>query len=691
MVCAAAELHDLGKLNEENQRVLRGEVEARRLPRDHVDAGTATLLKQCPEAAVTVFSHHRGLPSVIKEGSRNKAAFRSRNRNTDEPEFDWSDTELANLLAVHRQVISPSCLDQQIPTRSLTGLARRIALSCLVDADHSDTARFYASTFIRDWPPLRASERLAALDEYIQEISQTSPQNERNSLRAEFYRAARDSEPDGKGIFSCDAPVGSGKTTAVVAHLLKVAARTNRDRLIVVLPFTNIIDQTVDVLRRSLVLPGEDPQLVVTAHHHRTEFEDRELRGLAFNWAGPIVVTTAVQFFQTISGASTGALRKLHRMTNAVIMIDEAHGCIPVHLWKQQLEWISELANSWGAYFVLASGSLCEFWRIRKLTTESQRALVVPPVISEALTERMRALETTRYRFSTEKDLTVENLIELIQSKPGPRLVVVNTVEGAARIARALRDSCRSEPEAVLHLSTALAPRDRTPIISNVKSRLAEREDTNWTLVATSCVEAGMDFSFKVGFRERASFLSLIQLGGRVNRSLDREEAELIDFVIDAPNWPTHPDFKNSQIILSKMIAEGKVRNNFSTESIERLLSEKDISQMLDGIFSAEKNADYPTVADLCRVITTASMTVIVDPEIAARARIPGALSARDIQDASVQIFFTGKKVRDWGLTQIGSSEELFAWKLAYDPNFLGYMAGVLDLDSIKRGDTILY
>ena len=687
IVNAAAEFHDLGKLNEGNQCILRGEKKARHL-KDHVDAGTATLIEQnwiC--SAILVFSHHRGLPAFSEECALEKGAFRSRNKDNS-PNYEWSDNERGELLALHNSLIDNKIDLTNKRYDQITPLGKRIALSCLVDADHSDTALFYNSYSRTEWPLLQAEERLQALDKYVQELYLKGDKNDRNELRRIFYEDTRHKDAFKNGIVSCDAPVGSGKTTAVIAHLLHVAKLSGRDKIIIVLPYTSIIDQTVDVLRAAITLPGEDPHLVVTAHHHRTEFQDHNLRAAAINWNGPIIVTTAVQFFETISGSSTGVLRKLHRITNACIMIDEAHNCIPVHLWKQHLDWFSELSSHWNVYFVLASGSLCEFWKIKDL---SSKKLDVPPLLSPTVSSRLQNLDKSRYRKILNKEVSVAELVQLITEKKGPRIVVLNTVRGAATVALALLKLSGSEK--VLHLSTALAPKDRTPIINIVKERLKNKNDTDWTLVATTCVEAGMDFSFATGFRERASLLSYIQLGGRVNRSLDWDEAELIDFVVTDLDWTKHPDFTDLIEVFNQLIKEDIVENGQSTESIIRFLRYNSIKEKVEKITKNEKKQDFPEVQKCCRVINSETLTVIVDEELAQRVRERRPYSWKEIQNSSVQLFVNGKlrAKNDFRIESINESDELFAWKLSYDPNFLGYMDGIMKIEDIKKASTLIF
>jgi CRISPR-associated endonuclease/helicase Cas3 len=320
----AAAYHDLGKLDKIFQEILC-QNRPNREGFNHVEAGTAYLLKQKQgEAALCCFAHHIGLPSLPVERARadGRLFLRDENELTGLGKLSWERTDalLENYLAQHHAIFEP-----QPPGRSVkfSGLVRRLALSCLVDADHSDTAQHYREERELDGPPLRATKRLAALDRFVEALEPSQPpesqrEKDRLRLRQKIYEACRnrDLKPHER-IVACDSPVGTGENDR--RHGPFVAGRGQRGlrRIFVVLPFTNIIDQSVDVYRRALVLPGEDPEAVVAAHHHRVEFTGegwRDLRQLAQRWEAPIVVTTAVQFFETLAANQTVALRKLHQV-----------------------------------------------------------------------------------------------------------------------------------------------------------------------------------------------------------------------------------------------------------------------------------------------------------------------------------------------------------------------------------------
>ncbi len=307
----AANYHDLGKLDSAFQDVLEHNRQTNR-GLLHWDAASAHLLQLCPEAAVAAYSHHKGLPSIPQENRKRANGLDLRLREIEkevagEPLWQRSNNHLKEYLATHHAIFP--VLEKKAPGfgRDKGGLRRRLLLSCLVDADHSDTARHYRNEREVPAPDLRAAERLARLDEYVAGLPAKNPstndrEQQRLKLREDVYRACREREvtPDER-ILACDSPVGTGKTTAVMAHLLRVAAERKLRRVFVVLPFTNIIDQSVDVYRGALCLAGESEEAmenVVAAHHHRVDFCSYEARSLAARWDSPVIVTTAVQFFE---------------------------------------------------------------------------------------------------------------------------------------------------------------------------------------------------------------------------------------------------------------------------------------------------------------------------------------------------------------------------------------------------------
>ena len=700
----AATYHDLGKLDEIFQDILR-----RNRPNNedfnHVEAGTAYLLQQRQgEAALCCFSHHLGLPSLPKEKERfeRRLFLRDEKKLNDVGSRSWERTDelLDDYLARHHAIFEPKLAG---PSMRFTGLVRRLALSCLVDGDHSDTAQHYQEERKLDGLPLRAAERLQALDRYVENLksdqaSKSQKEKDRFRLRQGTYKVCRNRILEStERIVACDSPVGTGKTTAIMAHLLCVASERGLRRVFVVLPFTNIIDQSVETYRKAMVLPGEDPEAVVAAHHHRVEFGGekwRDLRQLAQRWEAPVVVTTAVQFFETLASNQTGGLRKFHQVPGSAIFVDEAHAAMPAPLWPQHWRWLKELCDDWNCHLVLASGSLSRFWELDDFVPVEQQCPVSELATGE-LKDQADAFEAGRVYIKSRDDLLdLTTLADFIIEKPGPRLVILNTVQSAAVLAKHLWDKfypgCEWAGETdsrVEHLSTAICPAHRAVIVSRIKQRLRNRGDNNWTLVATSCVEAGVDFSFRTAFRERCGLTSLLQIAGRVNRGGEYTEAEVWDFRHDESGFLNlHPLFKSSRKVLADLFAEygEHLGPQHSTEALRREVNsgfgetEKTARQIID----AEKNEEYPKVAQDCRMITADTRTVLVSQELINRfqTRDPKQFpSSREVMRYSVEVW--PNKLNELPLTsQLGFGGELLGIQANCYDGFLGYMKGLIPL-----------
>ncbi len=682
----AAEFHDLGKLDPENQAVLSVGGSGR-LPVNHVDAGVANLLKDPPQlaaqlAAILIFSHHRGLPDITEHRTRDAgSAFR-------DLEFDESgrtikghtDKQLDEYLRMHQSVFASTgqltYLNEQ--RQSDISVLLRLALSCLVDADHFDTARNYGQVFSVTSPKLDPAMRLELLDQYVAGLSKNK-EDERTRLRQNVYRACRNADPFSESLVACDSPVGSGKTTAIMAHLLNVAATQKLRRVFVVLPYTNIIDQSVRVYRKSLARAGEKPERVVAAHHHRAEFKSLAARHLTYLWNNPIVVTTAVQFFETLAACRTGALRKLHQVAGSAIFIDEAHAALPAHLWPIAWKWLQELKNDWGCYFVVGSGSLNRFWELPEFVDSPPS---VPDLVDMRVRDESLDREATRVTYqSCPEPMSLATLEPWLLQLPGPRLLIVNTVQSAAVIARHLanwenQDNWQSNHPQVEHLSTALTPTDRAITLNRVIDRLSNDDDRDWTLVATSCVEAGVDFSFRTGIRERACLNSLLQIAGRVNRGREYESADVWDIQLVHDSWlRPHPTFEHSSAVLGELFNEGQVGVSLCTEALRREIRRSRLKK--DELLKAECALNFPKVAELFRVIDSSTLTAVVDEPLKDKIESGQHVLSQELQNGSVQIY--GSRAGEWALREFDHMPGLFAWELGYD-SFLGYMAGVLPL-----------
>jgi CRISPR/Cas system-associated endonuclease/helicase Cas3 len=676
----ASAYHDMGKLNKDNQDVLFGKISSKSLPRNHVDAGAAHFLNEKHFSAISaaaIQAHHIGFPDFTAEMNKGDAIFRDVSIAYD------VDTELPDLEAIHDNLIESHFKYGEEAIKGNRSVFFRLLLSCIADADHTDTATHY-----RQYPSvakkilLRPAERLARLDHCITELQQKGANDERNSLRNEMYHSCRDAGIDSR-IISCDSPVGSGKTTAVMAHLLAQAEKRGLRRIFVVLPFTNIIKQSVETYRDMLVLPGENADEVVSELHHRADFESEDTRYLTALWRAPIIVTTAVAFFETLASNSTATLRRLHELPGSAIFVDEAHAALPASLLPIAWKWINIYATDWNCYWVLASGSLNRFWTIPEIS-DRDNSDSIPEIVNDELRSRLSIYEYNRIAYQS--DLRPKGAAELadwIVDFPGPRLVIMNTVQSAAVLADYFAEHFgRGHVE---HLSTALTSDDRDNTLEQVRNRLKSKEDANWTLIATSCVEAGVNLSFRNGFRELGSLVSLLQASGRVNREGVLSNSEMWTFCISEDGMlKLNPGLKESAAVL-KGYFEGNrtIAPELSTQSIADEIALYGLSGKHKRLVDNEEVQKFPQVEQDFKVIDSDTRLVIVDSTVAKRLQY-GKVDWRELQKVSVQI--AKYKLDELRTPMI--MDNIYRWNLDYD-GFLGYMAGIVKLKKYN-GEAII-
>ena len=666
---ASARYHDLGKLEAEKQEVLRGEKQASKLPFPHQDAGAAYYLTNehfLTIAAVIISAHHSGLPNFSAEDNRGDFAF----RDYDKGVVEKTNMLLPELARIHDSIITDEkTIEEIIPTGDLA-VFLRLLLSCIVDADHTNTAMHYEKhTKKKIMTRLLPEERLTALDRYVSGLG--GEYNKRNDLRSDVYTICRNSTITAS-ISSCDSPVGTGKTTAVMAHLLKQSQNRGLRRIFVVLPFTNIIQQSVITYRNALVLPGENPEDVVAELHHRADFEDEDARHLNALWRAPIIVTTAVAFFETLASNKPSTLRRLHELPGSAVFLDESHAALPVKLLPIAWRWMNIFADEWSCYWVLASGSLNRFWQIYEIAEHTPERSV-PEIVDNKLRGRLSVFEKKRIAYKDIlKPISVDCLVELIAETAGPRLVIFNTVQNAAILADAYLK--RYGRKCAEHLSTALTPKDREKTLERVLCRLKNKADTDWALFATSCAEAGLNLSFRNGFRELGSLVSLLQAAGRVNREDEYSDSQMWTFLLAESNLLNrNPSLCDASKILREYYENGiEIAPVLSTDSISKELRRHGDSGVYEKLIKNEKLKDFERVNKDFKVIESDTCIAVVDPLFIERMR-NGKARWRELQMNSVHV--ARYKLKELKIPKIMT--DIYHWDLPYDA-FLGYMAGVV-------------
>jgi hypothetical protein len=309
----------------------------------------------------------------------------------------------------------------------------------------------------------------------------------------------------------------------------------------------------------------------------------------------------------------------------------------------------------------------------------------VPEIVNDRLRDRLSGYENRRIEFRhdlTPKD--VEALADWIVKFKGPRLVILNTVQNAAVLAEYFREHFGRER--VEHLSTALTPADREKTLDRVRRRLRNAEDMDWTFVATSCVEAGVDLSFRTGFRELCSLVSFLQTAGRINRGGEYSDSEIWAFcVAEGGMFNTNPGLKNASEVLRGYFESGrKICPGLSTKSIDDEIKRYGLSPKHKNLIGDEKNQRFPRVESSFKVIETNTRIALVDQGLADSIQF-GGVDWRALQKNSVQI--AKYKLDELRVPEV--LDGIYLWNLGYD-SFLGYMKGIVELKEFEKSGMIL-
>jgi CRISPR-associated endonuclease/helicase Cas3 len=544
--------HDLGKFRTGFQRYIRADADAHiegrgvgQRDKSHSGAGAVHALEVLGERfgapgqragwvlAQLIAAHHAGLydSQALRERLQGGGAEDSR-REHDEARRACAETApellepLPELDAAGLFASVPGLQEHEPLAQSFW---LRLLFSALVDADFLDTEAYLDRQRARGrkgFPPL-ADYRLrldAHLDALAQSIGATGRAEEAvMQARARVLQHCRDAAALPPGVFSLQVPTGGGKTLASLAFALHHAVRHNRDRVIIAIPYTSIVEQTVDVLG---AIFGRDN---VVEHHSQAdsaaERETARSRLACENWDAPLVVTTNVQLFESLFAARTSRCRKLHRLQRSVIVLDEAQTLPPPFL-QPTLDALRLLAGHHGASIVSCTATQPVLNDIERFDpARSLRGLVRGGGQPREIVPDVASLyaQLQRVRLGWPADLTTPEPIADVATRLAGHpavLAIVNTRRDAHDLVQAL-DSAAPDAEPTLHLSAAMYGQHRADVIAQIRSRLDARrqgDERPLRVVATQLVEAGVDIDFPVVFRALAGLDAIAQAAGRCNR-----------------------------------------------------------------------------------------------------------------------------------------------------------------------------
>ena len=390
----------------------------------------------------------------------------------------------------------------------------RMMYSCLVDADFLDTEEFMTEERSGRQQGQEIQVLLDKLEKYITEWLKNTEIESVNGRRTEILKACLENGEREKGLFRLTVPTGGGKTVASLAFALRHAVKHHMKRIIYVIPYTSIIEQNAAVFRRIL---GDEN---VLENHCNIDYEEAEelkpMQLASENWDKPVVVTTNVQFFESLFSNKSSKCRKLHNMANSVIIFDEAQ-MLPNDYLKPCLTAIEELVINYKVSAVLCTATQpaldAFFCNIKQITELCPR--------TEEQFEFFK-----RVHFENDGKLSEEDVEECLLRET-QALCIVNTKKKAQKIYNAMRE------DGVYHLSTSMYPKHRKRMLKQIKERL--REGKKCIVISTSLVEAGVDLDFYTVYRQLSGIDSIIQAAGRCNREGKRtiEESKVVIFQFD--------------------------------------------------------------------------------------------------------------------------------------------------------------
>lgn len=492
-------LHDIGKYSPNGQRRQRDPEHTAKV--DHSTAGAkAAADLDDMHAAFAIAGHHGGLPDLGTRSSLDDGTLCARlNKKLtggDDPSAWRSEISLPTGVQ-----LTPSWLPRN--DVRLTAMYIRMLFSCLVDADFLDTERALS----KEEKPRGIGESMPALLEKLQaHVAKwlEEPKSDLCALRNEVLRRCLRGSEDPQGLYSLTVPTGGGKTVSSLAFALSHAVKHGMKRIIYVIPYTSIIDQNAKVFRDIL---GDEN---VVEHHSQVDLPDTDAetpdalrkRLACENWDAPVIVTTAVQFFESFYAAKPGRCRKLHNVANSVVIFDEAQ-TLPISLMRPCVSVIDQLVQHYGVTAVLCTATQPELLSIFSGFTAGTRIQELVPD-PDALFSSLR-----RVTFQQDGTLSDEELAARIRQENAV-LCIVNSRKQARSLYEALPEEGR------FHLSTLMNAIDRERTIATIRERLDKKQCCR--VISTSLIEAGVDVDFPTVYRELAGLDSILQAAGRCNR-----------------------------------------------------------------------------------------------------------------------------------------------------------------------------
>ena len=504
--------HDLGKSTPQWQAYIREksgyEIEQEgneSLKIDHSSPSALLIEQLFPNHVGRILSyiiagHHAGLPDW--QGSR--AALKDRLRQAVPLALDipipYRDKLKSEKIDSCPWMFNPNGIDFSFWIRML--------FSCLVDADFLDTERYMRSSSFDSRAGFSSIvQLLGRFNAYMASLTKQTTENGTslvNQMRQIVLSDCRKAAQQEPGLFSLTVPTGGGKTLASLGFALEHAKRYAKKRIIYVIPYTSIIEQTADVFRK--VLGTEE----VIEHHSNfdSDFSSEKIRLSSENWDAPVVVTTNVQFLESLFAARPGRCRKLHNIAESVVIFDEAQ-LLPAEYLHPILESFKQLVTHYKASLLFCTATQPAFDKNPQFPSFPGFEKGLVREIIRDVPALYKGLVRVEIEPCDPKTIVTWNELAATLASYDKVLCIVSD-----------RKSCRElhslMPSGTIHLSALMCPQHRSDVISQIKQDLKTKKPVR--VISTQLVEAGVDIDFPVVYRALAGLDSIAQAAGRCNR-----------------------------------------------------------------------------------------------------------------------------------------------------------------------------
>lgn len=554
--------HDLGKYSEDFQNMLRAapdsdsHIETRHGRVDHSTSGAIYAVEKFKIAgrilSYAIAGHHAGLPDWYSD-TAGKKCLEHRIKAVELLQKTLS----AN---IPQEIIEQSLPTQKFRTKEGHSLWLRMLFSCLVDADFLDTEAFLdpdKSKVRKGYSSL--NELLPLFESYMSKKEAEADDTFVNRQRAEIYKQCMVKSADGPAIFTLTVPTGGGKTLSSMAFALHHAVKYSKRRIIYVIPYTSIIEQTADQFRQIF---KDD----VIEHHSNVDVSDENQettrsRLACENWDAPIIVTTSVQFFESLFANRSSRCRKLHNIVNSVVVLDEVQLLPPEYL-KPILHAIRELHQNYGVTFLLSTATQPAFTPHNSVDYQF-----------EGLSDTVEIMENPLSLHKVFKRVHVQIPDDTMIPRTWEDIASELTQYSSILCIVNRRDDCRVlyqlMPEGAFHLSALMCGAHRSKVIANIKQRLKDKLPAR--VISTQLVEAGVDLDFPVVYRAIAGLDSIAQAAGRCNREGLLEQGDVKVFV---PPGKIPAGYLRQAAEIGRRLLSDKADDLLSPEKFEKFFKE---------------------------------------------------------------------------------------------------------------------